>query len=275
MERPSEHGGGTRGPAIAGDPTSFPSDAELARTLTAGQRQATLCTLTADGYPYGSVVSYATDDAGAPLLLISELAEHTVNARGDDRVSMLVAATAPRDGDPLGSARLTLLGRLRRADDQSSPRGAYLARHPYAGSYVDFSDFGFWRLEVEKCRFVGGFGHMSWVTARAYRAAAVDPLAEQAAAIISHMNEDHADANLHYATALARLDDAGAATMVGVDRYGVTLRAATPAGPRLARIRFPEPLQRADQARAALIRLLQRAREQDPGKAVLSQATTI
>ena len=96
MERPSEHGGGRRGPAIAGDPQSFPSDAELARTLTAGQRQATLCTLTADGYPYGSVVSYAVDDTGAPLLLISELAEHTVNARGDERVSMLVAAAAPR-----------------------------------------------------------------------------------------------------------------------------------------------------------------------------------
>ena len=264
MTRPREHGGGRRGPAIAGAPTSFPSDAELARTLTAGQRQATLCTLTADGYPYGSVVSYATDGGGAPLLLISELAEHTVNARGDDRVSMLIAATAPRDGDPLGSARLTLLGRLRRADDQSAPRGAYLARHPYAGGYVDFSDFSFWRLGVEKCRYVGGFGHMSWVAAGAYRAAAVDPLAEDAAAIIGHMNEDHADANLHYVTALARLEDARAATMVGVDRYGVTLRADTPGGPRLARIGFPQPLVGADQARGALIRLLHRARGLTP-----------
>ena len=266
MERPSEHGGGRRGPAIAGDPRSFPGDAELARTLTAGQRQATLCTLTADGYPYGSVVSYAVDDAGAPLLLISELAEHTVNASGDDRVSMLVAAAAPRDGDPLGSARLTLLGRLRRVDDQAAPRGAYLERHPYASAYVDFSDFSFWRLAVEKCRFVGGFGHMSWVTAEDYRDAAVDPLAGDAAAIISHMNEDHADANLQYVTTLAGLDDASAATMVGVDRYGVTLRANTPSGPRLARIRFAEPLQRADQARATLIRLLQQAREQGPSK---------
>ena len=264
MTRPSEHGGGRRGPAIAGDPNSFPGDAELARTLTAGRRQATLatlCTLTADGYPYGSVVSYATDDAGAPLVLISELAEHTVNARGDNRASMLVAAAAPRDGDPLGSARLTLLGKLRRADDQSVPRGTYLARHPYASSYVDFSDFSFWRLDVEKCRFVGGFGHMSWVTAGAYRAATVDPLAEDAAAIIGHMNEDHADANLRYVTALARLQDARAAAMVGVDRYGVTLRADTPGGPRLARIGFPQPLAEAGQARGALIRLLQRARE--------------
>ena len=262
MERPSEHGGGERGPAIAGDPTSFPSDAELARTLTAGQRQATLCTLTADGYPYGSVVSYAVDDSGTPLLLISELAEHTVNARGDDRVSMLVTATTTRQADPLGSARLTLLGRLRLVDVQAGPRGAYLKRHPYAAAYVDFSDFSFWRIDVEKCRFVGGFGHMSWVTADAYRTAAVDPLAEEAGAIISHMNDDHADANLRYVTALARMDDATDAAMVGIDRYGVTLRTQTPAGPRLARVPFPEPLQNADQARAALIALLQTARAQ-------------
>ena len=268
MERPSEHGGGRRGPAIAGDPTSFPSDAELARTLTAGQRQATLCTLTADGYPYGSVVSYAVDGAGAPLMLISELAEHTANARGDDRVSpppLLVAAAAPRDGDPLGSARLTLLGRLRLVDDPATPRAAYLERHPYAAAYVDFTDFSFWRLEVEKCRFVGGFGHMSWVTANAYRDASVDPLAEEAGGIISHMNDDHADANLLYVTVLAQLGDASDAAMVGIDRYGATLRAHTPAGPRLARVPFPAPLQRADQSRAALIDLLQTARGQAAG----------
>ena len=266
MERPTEHGGGGPGPAVAGDPVSFPADAELARTLIAGARQATLCTLTEDGYPYGSAVSYAADGGGAPLLLISELAEHTVNARADDRVSMLVTAATPRQSDPLGNARLTLLGRLRRVDDQSAPRAAYLERHPYAAAYVDFSDFSFWRLAAEKCRFVGGFGHMSWVTAEAYRDAAVDPLAGDAAAIISHMNEDHAEANLQYVTVLARLEDASAASMVGIDRYGMTLRAHTPGGPRLARLAFPEPLQCSDQARATLIRLLQQAREQAPGK---------
>ena len=266
MERPTEHGGGAPGPAVAGDPGSFPADAELARTLVAGARQATLCTLTAEGYPYGSAVSYAADGGGAPLLLISELAEHTVNARGDDRVSMLVTAATPRQSDPLGSARLTLLGRLHRVGDQSAPRAAYLERHAYAAAYVDFADFSFWRLAVERCRFVGGFGHMSWVTAEDYRDAGVDPLAGDAAAIISHMNEDHAEANLHYVTVLAQLADASAATMVGIDRYGMTLRAHTPGGPRLARIPFPEPLQRSDQARGTLVRLLQQAREQTTGR---------
>ena len=247
---------------------------ELARTLTAGQRQATLCTLTADGYPYGSVVSYAVNDTGAPLLLISELAEHTVNAHGDERVSMLVAAAAPRDGDPLGSARLTLLGRLRLVEDQAAPRGAYLERHPYRRLLRRL--LGLQLLAArggDQCRFVGGFGHMSWVTADAYGAATVDPLAEEAGAMFCHMNDDHGDGEHAVSvTALARLDDAGR-LHGSIDRYCVTLRFDTPGGPRLARVTDREPLQRADQARATLIRLLQIARGKTPTRVALTAAT--
>ena len=261
--RPTEHGGGQAAPAIAGDPGSFPPDAELARTLVATQGRGALCTLTAAGYPYGSAVSHAVAADGAPVLLLSELAEHTVNARTDARASLLVTAQAAPGADPLSTARATLVGRLHLVTEPAAPaahRSAYLERHPYAAYYADFTDFGFWRLEVEQCRFVGGFGHMSWVTGADYHAAAADPLAAAAGDIISHMNDDHADANLSYARGLAGLDDATAAVMVGVDRYGVTLRVQTPPGPRLARLPFPTPVTGPDQARPALIELLQAAR---------------
>lgn len=259
MSRPSEHGGGQSGPPIAGDPTSFPSDAELARTLAATATRATLCTLTADGYPYGSSVSYAAD-GGSPILLISEMAEHTVNARGDDRASLLIAADTPPGADPLSTARMTLVGRLRVLDDPGSCRDTYLATHPYARYYADFTDFHFWRLEVEQCRYVGGFGHMSWVTGERYGEAAIDPIAPVAEGVIAHMNQDHAEANLTYARALAGLDDATSATMVGIDRHGITLDVTTPGGPRLARLAFPAPLTSADDARPAVIDLLTLAR---------------
>ena len=261
MSRADGHGGGGGGPPIAGNPESFPSDAELARTLAAMRDRASLCTLTADGYPYGSVVSYVADDAGAPVVLISEMAEHTVNAHGDDRASVLMTAPTREHTDPLSTARLTLVGRLRLLEHPGERRDAYLERHPYAAYYADFSDFGFWRLDVERCRFVGGFGHMSWVTADGYRDATVDPLAEAADGIVDHMNEDHADANLLYVQALAGLADATEASLTGIDRYGMTLRARTPAGPRLARVAFPEALRRADQARPAVIERLDAARQ--------------
>lgn len=259
MNRPTTHGGGEAGPPIAGDPSSFPTDAELSRTLVAAAKLATLSTLTADGYPYGSVVSQVPDDAGCPVVLISEMAEHTVNVRGDDRASMLLVDEAG-DGDPLGRARLTLVGRLQVLEDPGSLRDRYLEIHPYASYYADFTDFHFWRLDVEQCRYVGGFGHMSWVSSNDYFASGVDPLWSAAGGIIEHMNNDHADANLLYAQVLAGLEDASEAAMVGIDRYGVTLRAVTPAGARMARVPFPEPLADASGAQPAVIALLAEAR---------------
>ncbi|MEO1056475.1 MAG: DUF2470 domain-containing protein [Actinomycetota bacterium] len=261
MTRPREHGGGEAAPPIAGDPGSFPNDAELSRTLVDANRVATLSTLTAEGYPYGSVVSYAADDRGQPVVLISEMAEHTVNARGDERVSLLVVDLGG-DGDPLGKARLTIVGRLELLADPGELRDRYLERHPYAAYYADFTDFGFWRLNVESVRYVGGFGHMSWVTAEGYLDAEVDPLVDSAGAVVEHMNDDHRDANVLYAQVLAGLSDATDATMVGIDRYGVTLTVDTPAGPRMARVPFASPLTAADQARPAVIELLETARQQ-------------
>lgn len=260
MTRPTEHGGGEAAPPIAGNPSSFPGDAELARTLVAGGGRATLSTLTPKGYPYGSAVSYAVDDDGNPVLLVSEMAEHTVNARHDPKASLLVAAETPDGQDPLSTARLTLVGRMELLEDPGPLRDAYLEAHPHAAYYADFTDFGFWRLGVEELRYVGGFGHMSWVRAERYAAAEPDPVATVAAGVVAHMNDDHADANLLYVQRLAGLADATEATMVGIDRHGVTLQASTPSGPRQARLAFPEPLAGPDDARPAVIALLEQAR---------------
>lgn len=257
--RPAEHGGGAASPPIAGDSSSFPTDAELSRSLVNRQRTASLSTLTPDGFPYGSVVSYVDDDLGNPILLISEMAEHTVNARSEERASLLVVDTGA-DGDPLGQARLTLVGRLSVVEQPADVRERYLERHPYASYYADFTDFNFWRLSVEQCRFVGGFGHMSWVESAGYSTSEIDPLVHVAADVVAHMNEDHADANLLYAQALAGLTDATSAVMAGIDRYGVTLRVETPAAPRMARVPFPATLRAAEDARPAVIALLDAAR---------------
>lgn len=147
------------------------SDAERARAIVGSGGLATLCTLARDpaGYPFGSMVSYALDAWGAPLLLISRLAEHTANALADPRASLLVAEPAPPGEDPLAYGRVTLLGRLteteRDATDAHAVREAFIAAHPAAELYVDFADFAFFRLAIEGVRYVGGFGKMSWVEA--------------------------------------------------------------------------------------------------------------
>jgi heme iron utilization protein len=238
-----------------------PTHAERARTLAEQVSVGTLCTLalTPKGHPYGSLVTMAFD-AGQPLFLISELAEHTRNLRQDQRASLLVAESVA--SDPLANARVTLVGQAHPVAGASLPqaRAAYLARHPDAAYYADFKDFSFWALEVESVRYIGGYGRMSWVPAEDWRGAEPDPIAEDARGILTHMNEDHAEALPLYCRAFSRAEDTSAATMTSVDRYGFEMSAITALGPRPIRLAFASPIASKTDARKALVALLHEAR---------------
>jgi len=158
------------GPPRADDAPAVPEPtfAERARTLAYLGRTGTLATLSRrhPGHPFASVMPYALDDEGRPLVLISTMAMHTQNLEADPRASLLV--TQPGwTGDPLAAGRLTLMGQVRRVPDveAAAARDRYLARHERARYWVDFEDFGLWRLEIADLYFVGGFAAMDWVTA--------------------------------------------------------------------------------------------------------------
>jgi heme iron utilization protein len=252
------------GPPGAGDEPTIPEPtyAERARTLAYLAHTGTLATLSRrhPGHPFASVMPYTIDDTGRPLFLISAMAMHTQNLEGDPRASLLVMQPG-WDGDPLAAARLTLMGDVRRVLDADTVevRERYLARHERARYWVDFEDFGFWRLAITDLYFVGGFAAMDWVTAADYTAARPDPLADAAPGIIEHMNRDHADALIEYARHFAG-ESAEEATMVAVDRLGFKLRLRS--GQRLssARIAFPREVTTAGQSREELIAMLKEAR---------------
>ena len=55
------------------------------------------------------MMPYAVDELGRPIFFISSMAMHTQNLHGDPRASLLI--TQPDvSGDPLGAARMTLVG---------------------------------------------------------------------------------------------------------------------------------------------------------------------
>jgi hypothetical protein len=105
------------------------------------------------------------------------MAEHTRNAAADPRASLLVAEPVAAGSDPLAAGRATLIGDLLRVADgeRAVVRDLYLAANPASVSYIDFGDFGFWRLEVHSVRYVGGYGRMSWVDPADYAAAGSIP----------------------------------------------------------------------------------------------------
>ncbi len=236
-----------------------PTHAERARTLVAQASTGTLCSLAIEpeGYPYGSFVTVAFD-GGNPVFLISQLAEHTRNLTRDPRSSLLIAES--RSADPLANGRVTMLGPCRLAEDAGSARLAFLATHPNAGYYADFSDFAFWQLDVESVRYIGGYGRMSWIARDEWRAARPDPLASSAAGIIAHMNADHADALVLYSKAFSKATAITSASMTGIDRYGFEMSALTNEGPRPVRLPFARAVETPEEARAALIAMLKEAR---------------
>jgi putative heme iron utilization protein len=243
-------------------PLPMPTHAEYARSLAATYVRGTLSTLDDEGHPFGSVVLYVLDDRGQPVMLLSELAEHTKNIRRDGRASVLVSSTVMPGDDPMALPRVTIIGSLLPVADDELPalRERFLAEHPSAENYVEFGDFGWWRLVLDSVRFVGGYGRMSWVDVDSYMHVQADPLARHGDSIMAHMNTDHADANLAYARAQATSADATSARMVAVDRLGFDLLATTPRGLQPARVNFDEPVETPDEVRKAVVALLARAR---------------
>ena len=132
----------------------------LARTADRGA----LASALADGRPYVSLVLLAWDFDGAPLLLLSDLAEHSRNLARDPRLGLLVDGTRGLE-DPLTGARASLIGQAAPIrDDRSLAR--FLARHPSASAYAGFGDFKLYRVALECAHFVAGFGRIRWIEAR-------------------------------------------------------------------------------------------------------------
>ena len=109
------------------------------RRLMRRCRRVSLATLDATGAPYASLAMVALDHDAAPLLYLSDLADHTRNLKRDERVSLLFDGTLT-SSVPLAGERATIQGRIARADE---PRllARYVALNPDAAAYAGFRDF--------------------------------------------------------------------------------------------------------------------------------------
>jgi len=135
---------------------------DFARQARLTVRQAfTGCLATLDidgGFPFASLVTVAVSAEGDPLLLLSGLARHTKNIRQHSKASLLLEAPLAV-GDPLAVARVTVQGEIAPTHSETV-RNRFLARHPEAEGYADFTDFAFYKLQVSSVHFIAGFGRI-------------------------------------------------------------------------------------------------------------------
>src|SRR6266481_307341 len=211
----------------APDPTPPAAEAPglTVRRLMRSCDRAALATSLIDGAPYASLVLFALDLDATPLLLLSDLAEHSRNIGRDCRVSLLIDGT--------GGLTDRLMAR-------------FIARHPSAAGYAGFADFKLYQMTPARAHLVAGFGRIRWLDGdeiilggdcRALTAA--EP------SILAHMNADHGDA-------VNRIVGEGMGWhMTGIDPEGADFRRAG----QIARAAFAIDVRDAGAARTELVRL--------------------
>ncbi|HXG66103.1 MAG TPA: DUF2470 domain-containing protein [Blastocatellia bacterium] len=234
--------------------------------LLSAERSGTLSTLSKklDGWPFGSVVQYTLSDGGEPVILISEIAEHTRNLRHDARVSLMVWDSRSLD-DPQAGARATLIGHAIpvSAPYREETKRRYLEKFPNAAGYFAMHDFTLFLLKTARIRYIGGFGEIHWLDWKDMAiipSSSVDPIAPHVAGICDHMNEDHSDALILYAAAFSGIQ-ADSARMVHVDSQGFDMIAVCEGVHRHVRLDFPSPVSQPDEVRAAMVDMVRRARQ--------------
>ena len=235
------------------------SSAQQALGLYSRRHQGILSTLSQSmpGYPFGSVVTFAPDRSNRPLILISEIAEHTRNIKADRRVSLTLTEGGD---DSQAEARLTLVGNASPVAEAEVDDAAarYYRRFPHAAGYHRAHDFSFYRIEPLRGRYIGGFGSIHWVDGAALSLR--NPFSEtDEAGMIEHMNRDHADAMLAYCRLFGIEPGGETPRMSAIDAAGFDLML----GHRLARIAFEAPVQTPVDVRKAMVALVQRARGAD------------
>jgi heme oxygenase (biliverdin-IX-beta and delta-forming) len=227
----------------------------LARSLLRTARFAALaCLEPGTGHPLASRVSLATDLAGNPIFLISQLSAHFGALEADGRASILVGE--PGKGDPLAHARMTVIGHARKltGEQRTGTRFRFLSRHPKASLYADFPDFAFWQLDVERASLNGGFGKAFALAREDVLSPVCDGLDEAEPGILQHMNEDHAEAVEAYAGLIGAFD--GNWQMTGIDAEGLDLGL----GNETRRLWFETPLKSVDEVRPLLVALARKAK---------------
>jgi putative heme iron utilization protein len=119
------------------------------------------------GSPFVSLTPYAVDAKGRPFLYISDLAVHTKNLKAKAESSLMVMKV---DEDNLfNSARISFVGKTTLVTDEkevAALKKVYYAKYPDAEVFEQLHDFGFWRMEVSRIHYIGGFGDIRWIEAK-------------------------------------------------------------------------------------------------------------
>jgi putative heme iron utilization protein len=167
--------------------------AESVKRFITFHRAATLSTISSSvkGYPFASLVPFDIQQQSEIIIFISLISEHYRNIQKDPRASIFVRDEFAHS-NPQAHARATLLGQFKEIDSKEIEE-RYWLRFPDAPEQKLAHNFLFYQMKVERVRWIGGFGQISWISGDDFAKAAFDEIAYIGEGICQHMNYSHQD----------------------------------------------------------------------------------
>eukprot|EP00850_Spirogloea_muscicola_P006242 SM000029S10537 [mRNA] locus=s29:593683:595479:- [translate_table: standard] len=214
------------------------------------------------GYPFGSLVDFATDEFGHPVFSLSPLAIHTRNLLADPRCTLVVQMPG---WSGLANARVTIFGDVYPLppEHQEWAQKQYAKKHHH-GASQQWGNFYFYRMEaisthfnflLSDIYFVGGFGTVAWIDLKEYKASQPDKIAAlNAEETLQELNGRFSKSLRTFLSSRERegkkLDDAA---LISIDSKGIDFN--------VQRVSFEEgsSVDTLEQAIVALSRILERS----------------
>ena len=146
-----------------------------------------------EGYPFGSFITYVSDKNRTLFMYTSDIAQHTINLKKNSKACVTLFKL-DTDYDKQNSSRLTLMGDLKAvpSDDLESCQERFVKFLPESKKYSSMHDFKFYKLEISRVRWIGGFGDIAWLDPKNWK----DDLPKWSKSeqmMIDHMNDDHSN----------------------------------------------------------------------------------
>ena len=222
-----------------------------------------------DSFPYSTFTLTAFDYDICPIVLLSNLSEHTTNIKNNDLVSLMVCEEQKlydffpkfknKDinyEDPMSRPRITLIGKLKITNDKNHKK-RFLMRHPAAKLYAGFADMNFYKLHIIGAHLIGGFASVKWFSRKDLISKKFTNFKKSESDIISHMNECHQSSVDLYLSKLIRpsLRTSTGWNMVGIDPDGFDMRKKE----ILVRYFFEKEVENANKFRGIFVNLHKKA----------------
>ncbi|CAN6482656.1 unnamed protein product [Victoria cruziana] len=234
----------------------LPRPALAVRNLMEQVRFAHLCTVMSrmhhrrQGYPFGSLVDFASDSMGHPIFSFSPLAIHTRNLLADPRCTLVVQVP--------GWSGVTIFGDVYPlpADKQEWAHKHYIAKHQQ-GASQQWGNFYYYRMEsISDIYFIGGFGTVAWVDVKEYETLQPDKIAVNGGEQhLKALNAMFSKPLKELLSAEAEIDDAA---LISIDSKGIDVRVRQGAQFHIERIPFQagHEVETLEEAKAAIQKLI-------------------